>query len=148
MKGEEFYATLKLTSGEEIFSKVTPIFKEVFKKDDSSKELEFQQLLLYKPVTIVEITTKKRGTMSGYKMESWLKTTTENNFVINKCDVITLNESNDTSIIKMYETYIKLFNKSDSDNESNIVDKIQHELGLVSTVDHTREILEKIWNLT
>jgi hypothetical protein len=42
MKGEEFYATLKLTSGEEIFSKVTPIFKE----DKKTKEQEFQQLLL------------------------------------------------------------------------------------------------------
>jgi hypothetical protein len=144
MQGEEFYATLKLTSGEEIFSKVTPIFKE----DKRTKEPDFQQLLLYKPVTIVEISNKKRGNMSGYKMESWLKTTTEHTFIINKCDVITLNESNDTSIIKMYETYIKLFNKSDSDNESNIVDKIQHELGLISTVDHTREVLERIWNLS
>jgi hypothetical protein len=144
MQGEEFYATLKLTSGEEIFSKVTPIFKE----DKRTKEPDFQQLLLYKPVTIVEISNKKRGNMSGYKMESWLKTTTEHTFIINKCDVITLNESNDTSIIKMYETYIKLFNKSDSDSESNIVDKIQHELGLVSTVDHTREVLERIWNLS
>lgn len=144
MKGEEFYATLKLTSGEEIFSKVTPIFKE----DKRTKEPDFQQLLLYKPVTIVEISNKKRGNMSGYKMESWLKTTTEHTFVINKCDVITLNESNDTSIIKMYETYIKLFNKSDSEDSTNIVDKIQHELGLVSTVDHTREVLERIWNLS
>jgi len=141
MEREEFYATLKLTSGEEIFSKVTPIFKP----DKENKEPEFQQLLLHKPVTIVEIKTKKQNNMSGYKMESWLKTTTEHTFIINKCDVITLNESNDISIIKMYETYIKLFNKSNSNDYPDIIDKIQHELGLVSTVDHTRELLEKIW---
>jgi hypothetical protein len=41
-----------------------------------------------------------------------------------------------------------LLQLSDSDSESNIVDKIQHELGLVSTVDHTREVLERIWNLS
>jgi hypothetical protein len=141
MKGEEFYATLKLTSGEEIFSKVTPIFKE----DKKTKEQEFQQLLLFKPVIIVEIDAKKRGNVSGYKMESWLKTTSENTFVINKCDVITLNESNDKSIIKMYETYLNLFINDTKNDYGDIIEKIQSELGLISTVDHTREVLERIW---
>jgi hypothetical protein len=96
-------------------------------------------------VIIVEIDAKKRGNVSGYKMESWLKTTSENTFVINKCDVITLNESNDKSIIKMYETYLNLFINDTKNDYGDIIEKIQSELGLISTVDHTREVLERIW---
>ena len=58
---DEFYATLKLNSGEEIYAKVA-----------ASEEEGRTMLILHSPITIVEV--KQKGSMVGYKVEPWLKT--------------------------------------------------------------------------
>ena len=58
---DDFYATLKLKTGEEIFAKVAP-----------SEESDRTILLLSHPITISEV--KQRGGIVGYKVEPWLKT--------------------------------------------------------------------------
>ena len=75
---EEFYASIKLKhSGEEIFSKVC-----------ASEEDDRTMLVLSNPIIVEEI--KFRGKPAGYKMEPWLKTTTQDMFVINLSDVLTM----------------------------------------------------------
>ena len=74
---DEFYATVKLNSGEEIYAKVA-----------ASEEEGRTMLILHSPITIVEV--KQRGSMVGYKVEPWLKTTKEDMFIINMDKVITL----------------------------------------------------------
>ena len=67
---EDFYATLKLKSGEEIFGKVIV-----------SEEQEESIILIHTPVTICEL--KSRSGIAGYKLELWLKTSSEDLFVEN-----------------------------------------------------------------
>ena len=52
---DEFYATLKLNSGEEIYAKVA-----------ASEEEGRTMLILHSPITIVEV--KQKGSMVGYKV--------------------------------------------------------------------------------
>ena len=79
---EDFYCTLKLKSGEEVFAKVA-----------ASEEEERTFLIVSNPIVISEY--KSRGGESGYKIEPWLKTTTEDMFIIKLDDVLTLSESYD-----------------------------------------------------
>ena len=90
---EDFYATIKFKSGEEIFSKVSPV-----EEDDRVF------LLLDSPVTIERVKTRGGG-MYGYKLEPWLKTSKDDLFVIDIDDILTLNESNDIETISMHQTF-------------------------------------------
>ena len=82
---DDFYATVKLKSGEEIFAKVA-----------ASEEEERTMLIINNPIMISEV--KSRIGIVGYKFEPWLKTTTEDMFIINLQDVLTLSESSDITI--------------------------------------------------
>jgi len=86
---EDFYATIKLKSGEEIFAKVA-----------ASEEEDRTMLIVSNPIIVSEI--KSRSGTVGYKLEPWLKTTTEDMFIINLVDVLTLSESSDIEMIMMY----------------------------------------------
>jgi hypothetical protein len=98
---EDFYATIKLKSGEEIFAKVA-----------ASEEEDRTILIISNPITICEI--KSRTNVVGYKLEPWLKTTKEDMFIINLEDVLTLSESSDIEMIMMYQSYIRQANKESS----------------------------------
>ena len=124
---EDFYATVKLKSGEEIFAKVAP-----------SEEDNRTLLIISNPIVISEV--KNRMGIYGYKFEPWLKTTTEDMFIINLSDVLTLSESFDIEMISMYQSYIRQLDKSNS-NQS----KISKEMGYLANVNDAKEILEKIF---
>jgi hypothetical protein len=124
---DDFYATLKLKSGEEIFAKIAP-----------SEEEDRTLLLVSNPIIISEI--KTRLGVVGYKFEPWLKTTTEDLFIINLDDVMTMSESNDIEIISMYQSYIRSNSKLNN-NEY----KINRRMGYISNVTDAKEILEKIF---
>lgn len=91
---EDFYATVKLKSGEEIFAKVA-----------ASEEEDRTMLIVSNPIVISEI--KGRGGIAGYKIEPWLKTTTEDMFILKLDDVLTLSESSDIEMIMMYQSYVR-----------------------------------------
>ena len=87
---DDFYATIKLNSGEEIFAKVA-----------ASEEEDRTMLIVHTPVTVSEI--KNKTGLLGYKVEPWLKTTRDDMFIINMDKVITLTESSDMEMIVMYQ---------------------------------------------
>jgi len=124
---DDFYATVKLKSGEEIFAKVAP-----------SEEENRTLLIISNPIVISEV--KNRMGMYGYKFEPWLKTTTEDMFIINLSDVLTLSESFDIEMISLYQSYIRQLDKNNS-NQS----KISKEMGYLANVNDAKEILEKIF---
>ena len=126
---DDFYATVKFKSGEEIFAKVAAT-------DEEDRTL----LVLSNPITVQEI--KSRSGALGYKLEPWLKTTTDDMFVVNLNDVLTMSESSDIEMIMMYQDYIRSSNKVDSDNQSNI----SRNMGYLGNVNDTKELLEKIFN--
>ena len=126
---EDFYCTLKLKTGEEIFAKVA-----------ASEEEDATILIISNPVIISEI--KNRVGIVGYKLEPWLKTTTEDMFVINLNDVLTLSESSDIAMIMMHQSYMRQSNK-----EKNNQSQINRRMGYISNVNDAKEILEKIFKL-
>ena len=124
---EDFYATLKLKSGEEIFARVA-----------ASEEDTRTMLIIHNPIIIGEI--KGKNGIVGYKVEPWLKTSKEDMFIINLNNVLTLSESQDVEMIHMYQRYLR-----DSEDDKTPQSKISKKMGYVSNVRDAKEILEKIY---
>ena len=124
---EDFYATVKLKTGEEIFAKVA-----------ASEEDDRTLLLISNPIIVNEI--KSKGKVAGYKIEPWLKTTTDDMFMINIEDVLTMSESTDIEMIMMYQDYVRSSNKEN--NNESIIDR---KMGRIGNVNDAKEILEKIY---
>lgn len=124
---DDFYATIKLKTGEEVFAKVA-----------ASEEEDRTILIVSNPIIVNEI--KGRTGTVGYKIEPWLKTTTEDMFIINLEDVLTLSESSDIEMIMMYQSYIRQSAK-DGTNQS----KINRRMGYIANVNDAKEILEKLY---
>tara|TARA_B100000900_G_scaffold255423_1_gene217640 strand:- start:2700 stop:3104 length:405 start_codon:yes stop_codon:yes gene_type:complete len=130
---EDFYASIKLITGEEIFAKVS-----VCEEDERTL------LLLSNPVTLEEVKVKKWGTV-GYKVESWLKTSSDDMFILDMNKVITISETDNIEIISVYLQYIR-----DADEDSNPYsskESLNREMGYISSVIDAKEVLEKLYKL-
>ena len=127
---DDFYCTLKLKSGEEIFAKVA-----------ASEESDRTMLLVSHPIVVGEI--KSKIGVVGYKIEPWLKTTTDDMFILNINDVLTMSESSDIEMIMMYQDYIRTSNKPKGNNLT-----IDRKMGRLGNVNDVKEILEKIFKST
>ena len=124
---DDFFATIKLKCGDEIFAKVA-----VSDEDDRT------MLLVSNPIMIEPV--KSRGSITGYKFEPWLKTSHEDLFVINLDDVLTMSESENLEMIMNYQEYIR---KSTKGN----FQKLDRKMGYISNVHDAKEVLEKLYNL-
>ena len=124
---DDFYATIKLKSGEEVFAKVA-----------ASEEEDRTMLIVHSPVTVSEI--KNKGGLVGYKVEPWLKTTRDDMFIINMDSVITLSESSDMEMIVMYQHYLR-----DSQRDYHNQHRLNRRMGYISNVNDAKENLEKIF---
>ena len=124
---DDFYATIKLSSGEEIYAKVA-----------ASEEEGRTMLIVHNPITIIEI--KAKWNLVGYKVEPWLKTTREDMFMINLDKVITLSESYDPEMIHMYQNFLR-----DSQRDPFNQPKMSRRMGYIATEDDARNFLEKIF---
>ena len=124
---DDFYCTLKLKTGEELFAKVA-----------ASEEEGRTMLIVSNPIIVDEI--KSKMGVVGYKIEPWLKTTTEDMFIINLNDVLTLSESSDIEMILMYQDYVR-----SSDKTSPKESKINRRMGRIGNVNDVKELLEKIY---
>ena len=123
--GDDFYATIKLRSGEEIFSKVAPCEEE-----------DRTILILSNPIIVEELTV--RGKFQGYKMEPWLKTATDDMFIINMDQVITMSETDSIEMIVYYQDYVRKLNKTNNT-------KLDRKMGYLSSVNEAKEVLEKLY---
>ena len=124
---DDFYATIKLNSGEEIFAKVA-----------ASEEKDRTMLIVHHPIIIGEL--KGKHGIVGYKVEPWLKTSKEDMFIINLNNVLTLSESHDVEMIMMYQRYLR-----DSEDDKTPESKISKRMGYVANVKDAKVILEKIF---
>ena len=125
---DDFYATLKLKTGEEIFAKIA-----------ASEEEDRTMILVSNPIIVGEI--KSKHGVVGYKVEPWLKTTTEDMFILDMKDILTMSESSDIEMIMMYQDYVRSADKNVS-NESTL----NRKMGRLGNVNDMKEILEKIYN--
>lgn len=128
---EDFFATIKFKSGEEIFCKAAV-----------SEEENRTIILVNSPIVITEL--KGRST-SGYKIEPWLKTTTNDMFVIDKSDILTMCETTDQEMIGMYYQFTRHMALNSSKNPNQIT--LTKEQGYVSSVTEAKQFLEKLFNL-
>jgi hypothetical protein len=122
---EDFYATIKLKCGDEIFTKVA-----------ASEEDDRTMLILSHPIQVQPI--KTRGSVTGYKFEPWLKTSHEDLFIINIEDVLTMSESENIEMIMNYQDYVR---KANQGNFS----KLDRKMGYLGNVRDTKEVLEKLY---
>lgn len=124
---EEFYASIKLVSGEEVFSKVCPC-----EEDDRTI------LILDNPVTMETITIRQFG-MTALKVIPWMKLTNDTMFIIDMNKVITITEVDDNIFIKMYKKYIR-----EKDGKTGKA-KVSPNMGYVSSIADARISLEKLY---
>jgi hypothetical protein len=133
MMEDDFYCALKLITGEEIFSKVS-----------ATEENDTILLILSDPIIITEIKTKQG---IGYKIEPWMKTTTDDMFIIDISRVLTMTESYDDDMIEMHQKYVnkKQNNTLENDRHPNMA-KVTKQMGYINNVNEAKLMLEKIYN--
>ena len=125
---DDFYGTIKFKNGEEVFAKIA-----------ASEETDRTMLVIHHPITVAEV--KSRAGTVGYKVEPWLKTTREDMFIINMDNVLTMSESSDVNMIRMYQKFVQ-----DNDRDSKNQPKISRKMGYIATVNDAKDILEKLYN--
>jgi|TARA_Y100000813_G_C24063115_1_gene304972 hypothetical protein len=136
--GDEFYAIIKLVSGEEIFSMVCT---------DTNEEDTI--LLLHHPV-IMNMIQSSKG--SFIKVTPWMEMTDDDMFAVKLDKIITMTETNDKKLIQVYKHYI---DDVDSEKDSMTLDmyksggkvNISNKMGYISSVEEARDSLEKIFNI-
>ena len=126
---EDFYASIKLKTGEEIVAKVCPC-----------GDGENLSLLLSNPCTIAEVKGRSADT-SGYQMEPWIKSSSNNMYLIGMEDVMTMCENTDIEMIIYYEEWIR---KSNRENYSN--GNLNKNMGYLGTIEDAKKRLEKLYN--
>ena len=125
---EDFYAVIKLITGEEIFSSVTP-----------TEEHERMLLVLHNPV-VIEIVTMKQIGMQGYKIDPWLKFADDDTFLLDMDRVVTISEVKDEETLEMYQKFLDQYQNK---NEKSVgMDK---EMGYISSVTEARKQFEKLY---
>jgi len=125
---DDFYATIKFKSGEEIFAKV-----------GYSEEEDRIFLLLETPITIEKI--RNRGGIQGFRVEPWLKTSKDDLFIVNIEDVLTLSESHDLETIHMHETFSK-----QQEQLYHPQKKLSRKMGYISTINEAKKSLENLYD--
>ena len=124
---DEFIATVKLCSGEEILTKVIV--------DYSSQD---EQIIIDNPVVCSEVRTAGASIPLGYKFEPWIKMSEEEIFVLNLDKIITLSEIKDDLVIKTYNNIIEGgFKRTHPD--------LDRTMGYINNVDSARKIIEKLY---
>jgi len=128
---EEFYAIIKLISGEEIFSLVS--------YDDNNGS---GVLILQSPVTVKTFNHHGNSMM---KIKPWIEISTEDIFVIQYDKVLTIIESTDEKMIEIYNRYL-----NDEDDDQPIFGSssrvnISKKMGYLSSVEKARKNLEELY---
>ena len=128
---EDFCASVKLVSGEEIFGEVMP-----------SEENGRTVLIISDPVEIE--TVSMNGSHEGLRMMPWLRSMPNENIVIIPMDrVITVVEAQeDSEVVRYYQKFI--FNNLQQGPAEKI--KVTKKMGYVISVEKAREHLENIFN--
>ena len=123
---DEFYATIKLTSNEEIIAKVCYLTDE-------------DCLLVEKPLLVTRANQKRNGRLvEGFSLSDWVVSSYEELFIIKMNQVVTVTES-DERIVGFYERHL-------SDEQDSSISKMSKEMGYLGNVNDQKKKLEKLFN--
>ena len=126
MTEEDFPATIKLISGEEVFAIVQP-----------HTENNKQFLLVYHPVVMKDILLPDGS--SVLKIQPWLKTADDDTFLIERSNVMLLSECKDEEIILYHKKFIQERNKKGNE------EVLTKEQGKIGDVKEMKKKLEEIF---
>lgn len=127
---EEFYGSIKLISGEEIFAEILPV-------EENGRSV----LVVSDPVEIE--TVHLQNNAEGLRMMPWLRSLPKEGIVVIPMDrVITVVEADeDSDVVEYYQRFIA---SNLSDGKQGKI-KASRKMGQIGTVAKSRELLEKIW---
>ena len=127
--GDEFYAVLKLVTGEEIFALVSV--------DENDGD---PIIMLSNPVVMKML---YNGVGQYVKVRPWLELPTEDLFLMKYDKIINMSEISDKQMNKFYNRYL---NEDDVDIELDGKVSLNPKMGLLTTVEDARQSLENIFN--
>ena len=130
----DFIATIKLTTGEELISKVS------YMPDDDS-------LVLENPMEVKVIDTQKKNLrVNGFALTDWIHSTFDNMFVLPKQHVLTMTEIEDKQIQNFYTvTVAKHVMELNSFKESQQSMEFTRDMGKLGSVQNTKKSLEDLY---
>ena len=132
--GDEFYASIKLVTGEEIFALIS-----VDNNDDDAV------IVMQNPVTMKMMNTPN-GSM--IKVKPLMEIPGDDFYLIKYDKIITMTEIKDKMVISIYNNYIE----EEDPNATNFFKdnqiKVTKKMGYISSVEDARNSLEKIFKIT
>ena len=131
--GEEFYANIKLISGEEILATVCI--------DESNDE----PIIIAQCPVVMKMMNAGQG---GYiKVKPWMELSNDEMFLIKPDKIITMSEMRDPKVIAIYERYC-MEEEDDILNLNRLHGKVtvSEEMGYISSVEEARDLFEKLFN--
>jgi len=128
--GEEFYAIIKLVSGEEILSLV------MVDENDGDPVIVLQN-----PVTMKAFNNQYGMHL---KVKPWIEMSSDDFFIVKLDKIITMTETKDEKLIDIYNNYIEDDDTIDVYNPSGKV-KPSQKMGYISSVEDARKKLERIF---
>ena len=132
---EDFIATIKLTTGEELISKVS------YMPDDDS-------LVLDSPMEVTKVnTTNKNLRVGGFALTEWITSTFDHTFVLPKKHIITMTEVEDDNIKNFYNITVQRQHiELTQFKEASTPQKFTRDMGSLGSVNKTKQALEELYN--
>ncbi|MFZ9728758.1 MAG: hypothetical protein ACO3CD_07065 [Candidatus Nanopelagicaceae bacterium] len=127
---DEFYATIKLVSGEEVVAKVCYLPDE-------------DKIMLDRPLA-VENAKQKKGHMevTGFALKEWISATFDQMFIINRDHILTMSEI-EGEIVDFYE---KTLNRLESGKSlAGKGNKLPRRSGYLGSIKEMKKSLEEIY---
>ena len=124
---DEFYASLKLVSGEEILALVVV--------DNTGNP---ENIVISNPVVCQEIRSSGTNIPMGYKFEPWMKLTDDDTYVLPLEKVITLSQITSNEIVDTYKDVVEYGFKATNPD-------LTKDMGYINSVSRARDILEKLY---
>lgn len=131
---EEFYSTIKLTTGEEIVAKVCYLANE-------------NQLLIENPKKVELIKHRRNGeTIEGFVLVDWIHSTYDQMYVLSMDRVITMSELDKR--IERY--YLAIINETEPKTDQGKIpaSKFNQKMGYLGSVNEMKKTLEKIYKIS
>jgi hypothetical protein len=130
--GDDFYAAIKLISGEEIVASVSI--------DETNEE---HVIIAHSPVVM-----KMLHGGAYVKIQPWMELADDDMFIFTMDKIITITEVKDKKVITIYEKFMKDDATGSLDInqlQGNIEVKPTNKMGYISTVEDARKYLEDLF---
>ncbi|MHC4690895.1 MAG: hypothetical protein ACYS5F_14895 [Planctomycetota bacterium] len=139
--GDEFYAIIKLVSGEEILSLVS------IDENDGDPLVVMQN-----PITM-KVLHSHHG--MHIKVKSWIEMSSDDFFIVKPDKMITMTETKDEKLIEIYNNYVEdedlmdVFQSPMASENQKTSGKVKpsQKMGYIATVEEARKRLEDIFKL-